>query len=368
MASCIQTIQNLIASGQILNQPQIFPNTATPVALTQTSPCILILNSTQTQTATFTISGASTSGAGAPVNLLLTIYSYAGGVATSVGSVNLVSANSSFQKDFGSGTYIFCIASQNAAGYNGTLVGQFKGFPVVASMIAIGSIGDSMKWDLYQPPPTPVACNQPIWFELVEGSLPPGIILQQNGILTGVFPNLDCIDDENPYSPAVNWFYDAGGAIAPVGRQWRFKVKCWLEFYPTVVAYQWFCIRIYNDWSLDRNNFLDQPKTKTVTIAKVVDPDPLPAQCEPCDIATPLPTFEPIPNLCPTCDVPEGTTVTATSVTLPVVEPVVLNQRGPNDLDTLFLKWGNIINQENPLFTEVAQGENMEVTIVFSAS
>jgi len=366
MASCIQTIQTLIANGQLLNQPQIYPNTATPVSLTQVSPCVLLLDSSSTQTATFSLSGQSSAGAGAPVNLLLTIYSYANSVATSIGSVNLVTANSSFQKDFGSGMYIFCISSQNAAGYTGTIVGQFQGFPTVASMIAIGSMGDSMSWQLYTPPPTPVACNQPIWFEVVDGELPPGITLIQNGILEGTFPNLDCIDDQNPYSPAVNWFYNAGGSTEPVGRQWRFQVKCWLENYPDVIAYQWFCIRIYNDWDLDRNNFLNQPKVKTVTIAKINVPAPLPSQCEPCDTVTPLPTFETIPALCPTCDVPEGTTVTATSVVIPTQTPeVTLNQRGPNDLDTLFLEWGTIINQENPLFTQPEHGDNMEVTIVF---
>lgn len=365
MTTCVQAIQSQIAAGTVLALPQIYSNTATPVSLTQTAPCLLLLDSNATQTVTFSLSGASTAGAGSPVNLLLTIYTYAGGVATSVGSVNITNANSSFQKDFANGYYIFCISSQNAAGFNGTLIGTFVGFPTRASMITIGSIGDTMTWDLYQPPPTPSACNQPIWYSLVDGELPPGITLLQNGILEGVFPNLDCVDDEDPYSPAVNWFYNAGGTIAPVGRQWRFQVKCWLEFYPDVVAYQWFCIRIYNDWSLDRNNFVAQPKVKTVTIAKVVDPAPLPIICEPCDTIEPLPVFVPVDPLCPACDVPEGTVVTATSVTLPVETPIVLNQRGPNDLDTLFLQWGTIINQENPLFTEPSHGDNMEVTIVF---
>lgn len=365
MTSCVTAIQNQISAGTVLNLPQIYSNTATPVLLTQTTPCLLLLDSNATQTVTFSLSGASSAGAGSPVNLLLTIYTYANGVATSVGSVNLTNANSSFQKDFANGYYIFCIASQNAAGYSGTLIGTFVGFPTRASMTTIGSIGDSMKFDLYQPPPTPVVCNQPIWYEVVDGKLPPGIELLLNGILEGVFPNLDCIDDEDPYSPAVNWFYNAGGSIDPVGRQYRFQVRCWLENYPDVEAFQWFCIRIYNDWSLDRDNFLKQPKTKTVTIARIVDPDPLPEQCEPCDLpGTQLPVFAPIPEACPTCDVPEGTIITAQSVTLPTVVPVVLNQRGLYDLDTLFLEWGTIANQENPLFTEVYLGDVMEVSIV----
>lgn len=364
MANCVTTIQALIASSQILNQTQIYSNTVTPIFLTQTSPCILLLESKSTQTITFNISGASTAGAGSPVNLLLTIYSYINGSATSIGSINLLNANSSFQKDFGSGTYIFCIASQNAAGFNGTLVGTFVGFPTVASMATVAYFGTSMQSSLYQPPPAPSVCNQPIWFQLVQGSLPPGITLQLNGVIQGVFPNLDCVDDQNPYSPAVNWFYDAGGAIAPVGRQWRFQVKCWLQFFPDVVAYQWFCIRIYNDWSLDRNNFLAQPKVKTVTIAKIVDPAPLPELCQPCNVVEPIPVFATIPDLCPTCDTPTGTVVTATTV-VPPDQAIVLNQRAPNDLDALFLQWGTIINQENPLFTQPYQGDSMEVTIVF---
>lgn len=365
MTSCVQAIQNQISAGTILNLPQIYSNTSTPISLTQTSPQLLLLDSNATQTITFNISGQSTAGAGSPVNLLLTIYSYANGVATSIGSVNLVNANSSFQKDFANGYYIFCISSQNTAGYTGTLVGTFVGFPTRASMSCTMYHGNSMTWNLYQPPPTPVACDQTIWYELVGGELPPGITLLQNGILEGVFPNLDCIDDQNPYSPAVNWFYNAGGSIAPVGRQYRFQVMCYLENFPEVTATQWFCIRIYNDWNLDRNNFLIQPKKKTVTIAKIVDPAPLPVICEPCDTITPLPTFENVPTLCEGCAVPEGTVITDSSVILPVVTPLVLNQRGPNDLDTLFLQWGTIINQENPLFTEEYVGDTMEITLEF---
>jgi hypothetical protein len=365
MASCTTTIQNLIASGQILNQTQIYPNTLTSISLTQTAPQILLLESKSTQTITFNISGASSAGAGSPVNLLLTIYSYIGGVVTSVGSVNLTNANSSFQKDFGSGYYIFCIASQNTAGFKGTLIGSFVGFPTVASMITTAYFGSSMAFTLYQKPPAPAVCSQPIWFEVVDGKLPPGIELIQNGILEGVFPNLDCVDDEDPYSPAVNWFYEQGGSTLPVGRQWRFQVKIYLENFPDVTAYQWFCIRIYNDWSLDRNNFAAQPKTKTVTIAKVNLPTPIPVICEPCDTITPLPVFAPVDPLCPECAVPEGTIITAESVILPVAAEVILNQRGANDLDTLFLEWGTIVNQENPLFTEPMHGEYMEVSIDF---
>jgi hypothetical protein len=368
MASCTSTIQSLIASGQILNQTQVYPNTQTPVVLTQTQPCILLLDSKATQTVTFNISGASTAGAGYPVNLLLTIYSYVSGVATNIGSINLVNANSSFQKDFGSGYYILCISTLNTAGYSGSLIGHFVGFPTVASMITTGYFGSAMSFNLYQKPPAPAVCNQPIWFKVVDGELPPGIMLIKNGILEGVFPNLDCIDNQDPYSPAVNWFYQQGGTVLPVGRQWRFKVRAWLEFFPDVMSEQWFCLRIYNDWSLDRDNFLKQPKVKQVTIARINKPDPLPSMCEPCIVPDTDVVYEDVPEICATCDTPSGTVITATSVVLPVPVEVVLNERGIMDLDYLFLKWGNIINQENPIFTEPYHGDAMEVTIEFNTA
>jgi len=363
MATCTNTIQSLIASGSVLTLPQIYSNTATNFNVTPTTPAVLLLQTTASQSISFTVSGSSSAGAGSPVNLTLTIYSYIGGVATSLGSVSIVNANTSFQQDFGSGSYILCISTGNTANFSGYILGTFTGYPTVASMTAPFKVGDRMSFAFYAPPPTPGACKQPIWYELVDGSLPPGITLSVTGLLDGVFPNLDCVQDDNPYSPAMNWFYSQNGTSFPVGRQWRFQVKCWLEAYPTVQALQWFCIRIYNDWSLDRDNFLAQPKEQVVTIQQVTPPIPLPAQCEPCPITTtPLPVFHPIIDPCPACNVPIGTTITSQSIMLPSA-PAVLNQRGPNDLDTMFLEWGNTINQENPWFTSALATDSMEVTI-----
>lgn len=358
MTTCVQAIQNQIAAGTVMNLPQIYPNTATAVTVTQTQPALFLLESTQSQNAVISLVGQSGLGAGNPVNLTLTIYSYIGNTATALGSINIVTPSTSFTQAFTSGNYLICIASNNPGGYTGTLTGQFAGFPAIARFAATFSAGESLNAVLYQPPPPPPTCNQPIWFEFVQGELPPNITLLQNGVLEGVFPNLDCITDA-PYSPAVNWFYNPGDAINPVGRQWRFQVKCWLQNFPDVIDLRWFCIRVYNDWSLDRDNFLAQPKQKDVSITKVNKPAPLPLVCVPCENVEPVPSFESLPVLCPTCEPEPGTTITATTIK----SPPVVNVRGPNDLDTLFLEWGNIINQENPIFTQALQGEFMEVTL-----
>lgn len=360
MTTCVQLIQSNISAGTIMDLPQIYPNTATAVNVTQTQPALFLLESTQSQNAVISLAGQSGAGAGSPVNLTLTIYSYVGSTATALGSINIVTPSTSFTQAFSTGNYLICISSNNAAGYTGTLTGQFAGFPAVARFSPTFSHGDSMLWSLYQPPPPPPTCNQPIWFELVQGELPPNITLLSNGVLSGVFPNLDCVEDVNPYSPAVNWFYTPGNVTNPVGRQWRFQVKCWLQNFPDVIDLRWFCIRIYNDWSLDRDNFLKQPKVKTADVAVINKPAPLPIVCEPCDNTEQLPVFEALPVLCSTCDPTPGTTISAEKITV----PIVTNQRGPNDFDTLFLEWGNIINQENPIFTSATAGEFMEVSLV----
>jgi hypothetical protein len=40
----------------------------------------------------------------------------------------------------------------------------------------------------------------------------------------------------------------------PWGHQWRFKLKVWMAELPDVTSEQWFCIRIHNNWSWDRDN------------------------------------------------------------------------------------------------------------------
>lgn len=75
------------------------------------------------------------------------------------------------------------------------------------------------------------------------------------GIISGVLPNMDCVDDNAPFSPSQNWYYNLDENWYPWGRQWRFKIKMWISDYPTAIVEQWFCIRIHNNWSLDRDNF-----------------------------------------------------------------------------------------------------------------
>ena len=65
------------------------------------------------------------------------------------------------------------------------------------------------------------------------------------------------------------------------GRQWRFFVKVWIWDNPEAFAEDWFCIRIHNNWSWDRDN--KPPLEYEEIVEEIIENDPLPKDlcCEP---------------------------------------------------------------------------------------
>lgn len=305
MATCIQSITTALAAGIDL-LPELFPSTITPFTITQTQNALIRVRIPTFQTVGFSVVLSPTTVV-TSVNVSFTVYRIEGTTATDVGGVSLTELNSFFTKDFQIGEYIICIRTNNMAAYNGNLTGTFTGYPTTLHLQINFADGASVnaKFDDYHPPRP---CDEAMFYEILEGALPPGITMNDLGKLNGVLPNLDCIDPEDQYSPSQNWFYEQDGTYFPWGRQWRFKVRVSLADYPDSFDEDWFCIRIHNNWDFDRDNFLSQMPFEHINEVEVVEPPkklPQTLCMEPCGPEPPKFTPQPIQEICEPCVNPD---------------------------------------------------------------
>lgn len=288
----------------------INPSTTTFFSCSPTTNELLLASMEIQQTVTFTV-GLSSSIPGS-FNCTLSIYQVVGSVVSSYASINLTTTSTTFSKDFTAGNYIFCFHSNNTASYIGTIIGSFVAIPSSAIISPTFHAGELMKIQLTTPSP-PRVCSQIMFYEVVDGELPPGVFLDELGTLRGTLPNLDCAPpdvDGYDYSPSFNWFYERSGTIYPLGRQWRFKVRLMLAADETVFVENWYCIRIFNNWDFDRDNFMANAPFDHTTTVTLYDPPPkLEPICEDCptELVTSPVELKTLESQCVPCDSPPET-------------------------------------------------------------
>lgn len=297
MATCIEAI----AAAPSASIPEILPGTRMPFDVLANDSQLYRIRSPLYQTVTFSVNLEL-----APYETTFTFYQLVGSTYVPIGSSNITQINAGFPVDLPFGEFILCIRSRALSRQKGSFVCTFTPYPTTAEMEPRAYVGEVMVADLEITRP-PVECNEALFFNIVEGELPPGLILTSLGAINGVLPNLDCLPDR--LSPAAGWYYQDNDEYQyPWGREWRFKVKLQLATGFATPVEEWFCIRINNNWDLDQMNFLSQSPFKQITELNIVrQPDPiLPgAICEPCKPIeeSPIPVLKEIePPACPACE------------------------------------------------------------------
>lgn len=295
MATCLQTITDKINNGQYNSITELLPNTLTNLSLSSTSKQLYRLTIIQQETAKFTISlvsPLSPSNVGVTIN----IYQYIANTVLLLGTVLVTEMILSFQKDFSVGDYLICIGSSSLS-YTGTFIGQFTGYPVYAKFSPISYTGQALRDFDLEFDYVEKTCDKPLFYEIVDGALPDGLQMTINGNIWGILPNMDCTPDNDDLSPSQNWYYEMDNTWQPWGRQWRFKIKVWIFDYPDAWTERWFCIRVHNNWSWDRDNI--QPIEYEEEIVEETFSEPFVSDC--CEKPEPVvfvPQSLPI-SLCP---------------------------------------------------------------------
>ena len=276
MATCLQTIQQT----DITSIPTLEPGQNTTYSVAAGISTLFLIPSSTFQTISFNISSTSL-----PTNVVFTFFKNNGASYSNIGSATITSANSSFTIDLQAGEYILCIRGPVSA-QSGSFLANFTSYSVSYIFRPRFFTGENVVAILYKPPII-VDCDKPIFFRMTDGVLPPGITLSGQGVLFGQLPNMDCLDDRTNYSPGMNWYFtDNEGNAFPWGRQWRFKVKAWVDgFEDSSSIEDWFCIRVHNNWTLDQEKFLAQAPFETVKEIRVIETaKALPESvCVPCE-------------------------------------------------------------------------------------
>lgn len=299
MATCIESIQAMSSYDSL---PAIAANQLTPFSITPESNRLFKLESPFVQTIRFNFNVSTL-----PATVAVTVFSWnrQTNMASVVGSFNVTGASQTAFVDFQMGEYIICVRT-TLNPMTGSFTGFFTGYPDEARFTFNVSAGEYSTIELEGSRP-PRECDEALFFEIIDGELPPGLRMNSLGTITGLLPNLDCIEDR--LSPAVNWYYpENDGTMWPWGRQWRFKVRVWVDgFYDSSFDEEWFCVKIHNNWSYDQERFLAQAPFEHITSVRVVEaPNALPIICVPCGDNSPhtTPIFVPQPlnSPCAPCD------------------------------------------------------------------
>lgn len=173
MASCVFTIQEKINTNSIETIQQLFPNTSTGIVLTPSTKQLFRLEIVNHETVQFTISLLSTI---APTNVGVTVNFYQlneNNTLTFLGNAAITEMILSFQKDLTVGTYIICIGTTTFT-YTGTFQGIFTSFPTQTKFKIDPFTGSTLSVDMSVPLPDR-ECNKVLYYEIVDGALPPRI-------------------------------------------------------------------------------------------------------------------------------------------------------------------------------------------------
>lgn len=281
MTTCSANVQNLVNTGEIWNTTRLLPNTSQNILVSPLNNQIFRLEIIQQETVQFTLNLGITS-APSNVGVNISFFEIRGSTPVSLGGVIVSEMNTSFQKDFTPGIYAICIRS-NVYTYTGLFTGFFTSYQIYSIFVPRAYAGESVS-------PVPLEfhivkkkCTEPLQFEIIDGSLPPGLTFTSAAQIYGVLPNLDCVEDNAALSPSQNWFYPRplDETWHPWGRQWRFLVRVWIISRPEISTERWFCVRIKNNWSWDRDAFHIPNDTQDPTPTQIPR-DTLPVPVDMC--------------------------------------------------------------------------------------
>lgn len=288
MATCLESFTS---AGAIDNIPVIYPNTLTPWTATGSTNSLFRIESQGAQTITFSVNVSSS-----PVGVAFTLFRVMpSGSLSSTGTSLVTSPNSVFTFEVLSGTYVICVHRTGFINQTGSIIASFITRPFYQTFPLQAHAGEACLLTSIEVPKQDRDCFEPIFFDLIDGELPPGITLDKFGAVFGELPNLDCLPDA--LAPSVGFFEEIDGVRYPFGRMWRFKVRIYTaSTKPEEIKEAWFCIRVHNNWSLDTDNFLEQaPFEKLVGITVIEEIERLNDLCVPCDSQAPIEKFVPRP-------------------------------------------------------------------------
>ena len=273
MATCITSIG--IPGQQIM---ELSTGVAVQSNITKDINALYLLSNELDQSVFFNVRLIGTS-----PNISYTITIYNATTLVSIGSmvVTSITANSSF--NIKAGQYYVCIRSQLLP-YTVELTPKFISYNNTIIFSPRSQYGFSSTSTLTVSRPVGI-CNRRLLYTIIEGKLPTGLTMLENGYIAGSLPILDVDEYNKDLPPSNTWYHKLGDDeyITNWGRAYRFKVHLTLYDDRTKEDVAWFYISIINDYSknfalLDKYEALSDDRNITFEEKVLMDK----SLCPPC--------------------------------------------------------------------------------------
>jgi hypothetical protein len=107
-------------------------------------------------------------------------------------------------------------------------------------------------------------CAFPLRFSIVDGKLPPGLVMTEFGLIKGIPKILDTLPELKDFSASWNWFKEleeCDNSAVSLGHPWKFTVRCEVTIADeedNAFIEKDFTIRVHNDWSIRKEDMVDK--------------------------------------------------------------------------------------------------------------
>lgn len=240
MATCTSSITSATSFVELSS------GVAYPSTINATVNSVYVLSSDLDQSVFFNIRVL-----GNPSSIAITITVYYKNNMRVFGTTNITQPNTNASFSITAGEYYVCIRSQ-VLPYNIIFTPTFISYSNTATFVPNSYIGMYSAGELTVQKRETV-CNRPLLYTIIEGSLPDGLTMLENGYVTGILPMMDC-DPYNDELPASgSWYHQLSDSeyVTNWGRAYRFKVHLTLYDDRTKEDEAWFYISIVNNY--DKN-------------------------------------------------------------------------------------------------------------------
>jgi hypothetical protein len=259
------------------------------------------------------------------IDVYINTFMYSAGTYLMYGNVKMTASSQAFQIEAAKGLYYMCVYN------NSSIVGNFTSgdisrtvtfFPSIAKLYPVGhhgitahaslqtsiiitdlniyngnklfvgemgnqtelsfviTVGETMRFRI----PEPVAsCDLPLVYELVDGTLPDGIVIDEDGLIHGCVKCLDSMESNIGLPASSTWMGYNSGEWRAWGRVWNFKIKVSLLSRPAFHTIANFCIRVYNNWSIERQEIEDADFDPSVVVIDIPENTYMEEYCVPCE-------------------------------------------------------------------------------------
>lgn len=277
MATCLTSINEVGEQLIELSSEAVYPAT-----INNTKNALFLLSNDMDQSVFFTV---RVIGAVSNISFSLTIYNTE--TLVQFGSLSVTLGNISTSFNIKAGTYYVCIRSQILS-YNIELTPKFISYNKTATFNAKSYIGVASETiELKTSRPVGV-CRRRLVYTIIEGNLPNGLTMLENGYISGYLPILDTDNFNYDLPPSNTWYHKIGDDeyVTSWGRAYRFRVHLTLYDDRSKEDIRWFYITIINDFSknlalIDKYEMLDDERDVTfeekIKLATV-------SLCPPCTI------------------------------------------------------------------------------------